>query len=269
VYSAYLSEIWIYPVKSLAGFRVPEAFAGAQGLRHDRQWMITDTLGNFLTQRKLPQMALLQACVVKEGLLLSQKDVPGDAILVPFSATIGPPLTLKVWDDFVPAHMPSMDANRWLSDKLGQDVFLVHMHPEADRTCRIPGHEPRALVFADDFPYHLVSQSSLDELNASLEEKVDSRRFRPNLVISGWQPFQEDSVDTITIGHAQFSFVSPCERCVMVNVNPETGQKTRQPLKTLAQMRRQGNNIIFGQNLIARREGLVAEGDWLKGIVIR
>ncbi|OJV20514.1 MAG: MOSC domain-containing protein [Dyadobacter sp. 50-39] len=262
--SAYLSEIWIYPVKSLAGFRVREAYAGWAGLRHDRQWMLIDAFGRFLTQRILPQMARLQARIVPEGLLLASIDELEDSILIPLSHPEGPLLTVKVWDDLAMAHMPSAAANRWLSDKLGREISIVGMR-QAVVSRTYDGHDrtPRALSFADDFPYHLVGQSSVDALNISLEEKIDIRRFRPNLIISGCGPFEEDFIETFKIGGARFAAISPCERCLMVNVDPESGRAGKQPLKALARTRRQGNKIIFGQNVIPLQEGIIAEGDTL------
>ncbi|WP_033403375.1 MOSC domain-containing protein [Dyadobacter beijingensis] len=262
VHSTYLSEIWIYPVKSLAGFRVPSAHAGWPGLRYDRQWMVVDAHGRFLTQREMPQMALLQAEIGDNGLLLSAIGQSGAQVFVPVSKSGGPLRQVKVWDDTVIAYEPSAEANRWLSDRLDRDVALVAKQPDvAGRTYRIPGHAPQALSFADDFPYHLISQSSLDELNTQLDEPVDVRRFRPNFVISGASPYEEDALSSIAIGGAEFAPISPCERCVMVNVDPRSGEKGRQPLKTLAGTRRRGNRIHFGQNVVAVREGTVAEGD--------
>lgn len=260
--TAYLSQIWIYPVKSLAGTRVPAAHAGWSGLQHDRQWMVTDAGGRALTQRDIPGMALLRASVTANGLEMASIHEMGDKVIVPFSTRIGQQMQVKVWNDRVDAHCPSQIANQWLSERLGQEVKLVAMHPDiSTRTYDVPRHPSGALSFADDFPYHLIGQSSVDDLNARLDEEVTIQRFRPNFVIAGLPPYGDDLLGTFTIGEAAFASISPCERCVMVNIEPGSAKKGRQPLKTLSNYRRQGNNITFGQNLIAIREGLVREMD--------
>lgn len=259
-----LSEIWIYPVKSLAGFRVPLAHASWAGLQHDRQWMVIDEHGNFLTQRKIPGMALVRARVVADGLLLSAVQHPADQVLVPFSEPYGSLVSVKVWNDIAHAHLLTEEANLWLSSKLDQEVSIVAMDSAApNRKYHVQGHASRALSFADDFPYHLVNQSSVDHLGVALGEKIDIRRFRPNFVITGCAPFHEDQFDTITIGEAKFAAISACERCVVVNIDPRSAEKGKQPLKALASISRQRNKVTFGQNVIATHEGIVAEGDHL------
>ena len=261
MHSAYLSEIWIYPVKSLAGSRVPMAHAGWAGLQHDREWMVIDPHGKFLTQREIPRMALVQAGVTAEGLLLSVRNYPANQVLVPF-ARDGDRVQVKVWDDQLLACAQGPEADKWLSEELGRAVSLVRMHPDfSKRNYHVPDYPARALRFADDFPYHLISQSSVDELNIHLEEKVDTSRFSPKLVLAGGLPYDDDTLDTLVIGEAKFASISRCDRCVMVNVEPRSGEKGKQPLKTLASFRRHGGKINFGQNLIAVCEGIVREGD--------
>ncbi|SDG60835.1 hypothetical protein SAMN04487996_120123 [Dyadobacter soli] len=260
--TAYLSQLWIYPVKSLAGTRVPVARAGWSGLQYDRHWMITDARGHCLTQREIPGMALLRASVTTHGLQISLIHESGNTILVPFSTEIGPQLQVKVWDDTVNASAPGEQANQWLSDQLHHQLKLVGMQPDvSNRAYDVSPYPPGALSFADDFPYHLISQSSVDDLNTRLEEKVTIERFRPNFVIAGLSPFEEDQLGRFCIGEAQFASISGCERCVVVNINPRSGERGRQPLKTLASFRRQGSKISFGQNVIATREGTVREMD--------
>lgn len=138
----------------------------------------------------------------------------------------------------------------------------VEMNPGTiNGTGDIKSNEPAKLSFADDFPYHLVCQSSLDDLNSRLDEKIGISRFRPNFVISGLPAYLEDQLNTFSIGTAKFVSISPCERCMVVNIDPRSAEKSRQPLKTLASFRRQGSKINFGQNVTATQEGVVAEGD--------
>lgn len=255
----YLSEIWIYPVKSLAGYRVSECYAGPGGLSHDRQWMITDENGIFLTQREVPQMALLRAAVTGAGLVLADNAEESIRMLVPMQPD-GPVVPhVKIWDDRVVARAYAREVNEWLSSRLGRPVMLVGM--QDGLSARTMSEQPYPLSFADDFPYHLISQSSLDDLNARSDEPVTARRFRPNFVVDGAEAYADDHWQHLRMGEADFHIQSRCERCVMVNVDPSTGSKTRQPLKTLASYRREGKHIIFGQNLVATAAGMVREGD--------
>ncbi|WP_234669636.1 MOSC domain-containing protein [Dyadobacter sp. CY261] len=260
----YLSEIWVYPVKSLAGQRVTQCRAGWAGLEYDRQWMITGKNGIFLTQRALPQMALIQAGVTSEGLLLSECGNAENHLLVPFLSAAGIVRQVKVWDDWVTSRSEGQQADHWLSERLGRAVSLVRMQENlSKRSFSVPDYPQGALSFADDFPYHLVSQSSIDDLNTRLDDSVSVRRFRPNFVIAGALPYADDHWFRFRMGDAAFAAPSRCDRCVMVNVDPATGEKGKQPLKSLASYRREDRKIHFGQNLIATAEGVVREGDIL------
>jgi len=115
--------------------------------------------------------------------------------------------------------------------------------------------------FADGFPYLVISQASLDDLNSRLAEPIEMRRFRPNFVISGTEAFAEDQWKHIAIGDSRFEVVKPCARCVLTTIDPETAEKGPEPLKTLATYRRNGNKILFGQNVTAQHFGELKVGD--------
>jgi len=115
--------------------------------------------------------------------------------------------------------------------------------------------------FADDFPYLLISEASLEALNDRMKQPIEMNRFRPNFVVSGTEPFAEDSWKYIQIGTIGFYVASPCERCVLTTVDPATGTKGHEPLKTLATFRKDGHKVLFGQNVIGLQIGTVHEGD--------
>jgi uncharacterized protein YcbX len=117
--------------------------------------------------------------------------------------------------------------------------------------------------FADGMPYLIIGQSSLDELNSRLESPVPMNRFRPNLVFSGGEPFLEDQLRKIQIGSVPFQIVKPCARCVLTTVDQDTGEKGKEPLKTLATYRTVNNKVMFGQNVVALGGGSVRIGDEL------
>jgi uncharacterized protein YcbX len=258
----YLSEIWIYPVKSLGGIRLTEAFAEEKGLQHDRRWMIVDADNKFLTQRAFPKMALIHVGISLKGLVLGNANDPLNELTIPFEPVTAKPVSVTVWDDTVQAVTVSDEADAWLTEQLGQNVTLVMM-PESTRRPADPRYaiHGEAVSFADGFPFLLISQSSLDDLNSRLSEPITMKRFRPNFVVSGTDPFSEDSWKSIAIGNLSFDIVKPCARCVLTTINPDTGEKGAEPLKTLATFRRVNNKILFGQNVVARDFGTVKEGD--------
>jgi uncharacterized protein YcbX len=156
----------------------------------------------------------------------------------------------------------SDEADQWLSEQLNLQVKLVMM-PESTQRKADPRYAKNEenVSFADGFPYLLISQASLDHLNELLEEPIVMQRFRPNFVVTGTSPHAEDDWKSIQIGTLFFDLVKPCARCVLTTIDPETAQKGKEPLKTLATYRRVGNKILFGQNVVTKQNGLVKQGD--------
>jgi len=259
----HLSEIWIYPVKSLGGIRLKEAVVEEKGLRYDRRWMVVDEAGKFITQRSHPTMALIATAIGASELMLFDREDPNDSVSVPLDVEdSGAEILAQVWKDTVQVKVLSDDVNAWLSGKLGQNVRLVSMHEHTNRTMNPQDAIAGArLSFADDFPYLLTTEASLEDLNGRLETPASMSRFRPNFVISGSRPFQEDEWNFINIGNLQFTVSKPCERCVLINVDQSRGVRGVEPLKTLASYRKENRKIIFGQNLIAQNYGMIKEGD--------
>jgi uncharacterized protein YcbX len=257
-----LSEIWVYPVKSLGGIRLSKASTEERGLQYDRRWMIIDDENVFITQRVHQRMALIDVALLEDGLKIFVRANPEDFVIVPYQPVTALPVTVKVWDDTAEALTVSDEADAWLSRHLGLDLRLVMMPDSTERKAdpRYAQHDEN-VSFADGFPYLVISQASLDDLNSRLAEPIEMRRFRPNFVISGTEPFAEDAWKHITIGNLRFEFVKPCARCVLTTINPETSEKGAEPLKTLATYRRSGNKILFGQNVTARDAGEVKVGD--------
>lgn len=258
-----LSEINIYPVKSLKGVSLPESVVEDRGLRFDRRWMLVDEGGNFLTQREFPVMATIMVEVVDDVLRAS---VNGDRIEVPFLDGADEHARVKVWSNSVKAGVYGERTNDWFSDALGTACRLVGMTTESRRAVS-PFYAVRKfrdeVSFADAYPFLLIGQGSLDDLNSRLDEPVPMNRFRPNFVVEGAEPFAEDSWKKIRIGSTVFHLVKPCARCVMTTVDQVAGVKTGpDPLKTLASYRNRKGKVLFGQNLIAENAGgMVRVGD--------
>jgi uncharacterized protein YcbX len=253
-----LTQLWRYPVKSLAGEPCTGLPIQARGPLWDRHWMLVAADGRFLTQRQLPAMALLRAVIDDTGLQLRSPD--GDSIMVARDAT-GEPLQVQVWGDSVAALAPDPLADAWLSQRLGQPCRLVCQPDDGVRPVDPHYGMPEDQVgFADGFPLLLISQASLDDLNHRLDCPVEMRRFRPNLVVAGCEPYEEDRWRRIRIGDLSFRVVKPCSRCPIPTIDPETGERGVEPLRTLMGYRRRDNKVYFGQNLIHDGCGELAEG---------
>lgn len=168
-------------------------------------------------------------------------------------------MIVQVWNDRCPAQLCGDSADAWLSDFLDRPCRLVHM---ADETVRQVDLKYAALgdrtAFADGFPLLLISQASLDDLNSRLTDSVPMIRFRPNLVVSGCEPYAEDHWRKIRIGELTLRVVKPCSRCKITTVDPGSGETGSEPLKTLSGYRREGNRVFFGQNLVHEGTGELA-----------
>lgn len=260
-----LSEIWIYPVKSLGGIRLAEANVEERGLQYDRRWLIIDENNVFITQRVFGQMALIDVALESSGLKIFLRNNPENNVIVSYEPGSEEKVSVTIWDDIVNAVTVSDEADAWLSAQLDKRVRLVMM-PESTERKADPKYASNGenVSFADGFPFLVISQASLDELNSRLEEPISMVRFRPNFVIAETMPFEEDQWKRIRVGELDFEIVKPCGRCVLTTVDPATGEKGAEPLKTLASYRRVNNKVLFGQNMVASNFGLVKEGDVLE-----
>ncbi|MDQ3291034.1 MAG: MOSC domain-containing protein [Bacteroidota bacterium] len=253
--SLILTDIYIYPIKSLGGVRVDEAIVEPQGLQYDRRWLLVDETNTFLTQRVFPQMALLQVQLLPTGLLITHKQQVAESLFVPFDSEnyLNTSLTVTIWNDTVSAVEVSEEANVWFSRMLQINCRLVFMPPTEYRPVD-PDYalDDEPVSFADAFPFLLIGQESLNDLNNRLPEPVPMNRFRPNLVFSGGVPFEEDTWQDFKIGNQNFSAVKPCARCVLTTINQNSAEKGTEPLRTLATYRTINKKVMFGQNLLPR-----------------
>lgn len=261
-----LQDLYIYPVKSLGGIRLQEAAVEARGLRHDRRWLIVDERNRFMTQRQTTEMALLDVAPAHNGFLLTHRSRPELLpLFVPFEASPERSLFVTIWDDFVFAWRGEKAADEWLSEALGRTCRLVYMSEMAIRPVNHPALNPEGTVvsFADGYPFLLIGQGSLDELNSRLAEPVSMNRFRPNLVFSGGAAHTEDTWQEFQIGKLAFRAAEACARCVVTTIDQQTGQKHPETLRTLASYRTLGSKVMFGQNVTGPGAGLVRVGDAL------
>jgi uncharacterized protein YcbX len=259
--SARIASLHLHPVKSCAGLRVPSARLTPTGLQHDREWMVVDTEGRFVTQRELPRMARIGTTLNNGDLVLTAPGMP--ALIAPREGDV---THVVVWRDEVRAWDLGDVAAQWLSDAIGRPLRLVRFDPAERRVAdrRWTGEHEAGPLFADAFPILVASMEGLAELNRRLAQRghppVGIERFRPNVVIEG-APDGEDFIDELHFetpdGPVVLKLVKPCVRCTIPSVDPATGEQGHEPGDTLAGYRadsRMDGGITFGMN------GIVVEG---------
>jgi uncharacterized protein YcbX len=254
---ATLSGLFVYPLKSARGVALERARVDPRGIEHDRRWMVVDERGGFVSQRTHPRLALVTTALDGAALRLFAPDLPDLEVLPPGG---GPLVPVRVWNDDVAARPAPAAASAWVSEHLRERCTLVHLPDAAERRVGAAFRPASLVSFADAFPFLLLSEASLAELNRRLVAPVSMDRFRPNLVVSGCAPHAEDSWPRIRIGAVGFTVAKPCARCVVVTTDQSTGERHREPLATLSTYRLHGGMIMFGQNLIHEREGELAVG---------
>jgi len=258
-----ISQLYIYPIKSLGGIALNEAIITDRGFQYDRRWMLVDYNNQFISQREVHQMALMKLSIAEDGISVTHS-VKQSAYTIPFHTTKNEFAEVTIWDDTCTGQFVSDEADEWFSTMLEIPCRLVYM---PDNTHRITDQrytsENSITSFSDAYPFLLIGQASLDDLNSRLAEPLPMNRFRPNIVFTGGQPYREDMMHTFTIGNITFYGVKLCARCVMTTINQDNGTTGKEPLKTLARYRFKNNKIMFGQNLAHKGLGEIRVGDEL------
>jgi uncharacterized protein YcbX len=259
-----ISQLFIYPVKSLGGIAVNSVNLTDRGLEHDRRWMLIDEHNRFLSQREHAQMALFKCALNDHGLSITYT-ADGTSIEIPYNPLKSDLIDVVIWDDTCAGQLVSDEADAWFTQRLGINCRLVYMPDgtkrETDPRYTVPGS---ITSFSDAYPALIIGQASLDDLNNRLTESLKMNRFRPNIVFTGGAPYSEDTMNHIMINDIDMYGVKLCARCVLTTINQETIVKGKEPLKTLAGYRRKGAKILFGQNLVFNSNGSISVGDELK-----
>ena len=231
----------VFPVKSLRGISVSAMTLDASGFMHDREWMLIDAQGKFLTQRQLPRMALINVTIKNRQLLIEAPqvtplNVPCDINSLKHTQAVA----VKIWNDQCTGLLADESINRWFSDFLAVDCRLVKFDQSKPRQVdqNYSRNVQDQIQFADGFPFLLIGTASLDDLNRRLRNKAET----PVSI--------EDSWKRIQIGDVTMDIVKPCSRCVIPTIDIQTGVKSKEPIATLKLYRRRDGKIFFGQNLI-------------------
>ncbi len=254
-----LTHIHIYPIKAAAGIPAATWEVDAFGLRHDRRWMVVDSRGVLVSQRTHPRLALVKPTVHEDKLTLEAPGIP--ALILSLRPTESTVVKATVWDDTCEAIWLGPGPARWFTEVLGSPCELVYM-PDAIVRPADPAYAPTGtrVSFADGFPFLLISEESLTDLNSRLTQPLPMNRFRPNLVIAGDEPYVEDTLERFALNGIAFRAVKPCGRCVVTTTDQETTERGIEPLRTLATYRKQGGEVMFGQNLVHLGTGRLTVG---------
>jgi len=275
-----VTDIYIYPVKSLKGIPLKEAETGLRGFKYDREWMVTDSDYQFLTQRQIETMATITVSITKDFLLLQSSK--GNELKIDLNAKREESVQVSVWEDICDAYDEGEDASYWLTDELGywQGKTLRLVRFCSDRKRPVPTKYLHGLEaessFSDQFPYLITTWDSLKKLNEGLREngkqEVTMARFRPNIVVNDIASIEnQTSLDLISQdGNYEFGLRKPCKRCKITTINQDSGEiiDFKEPLSTLTSLNFSSENhgAFFGQNaiLLSNKECIVSVGDLLQ-----
>lgn len=267
--SIVVSGLYLYPIKSCRGHAIEQGVIEARGFRDDREFMLVDLDGCAITQREHPRMTLIEPYV--EGTVLTLT-APGMPLLRKEYITSGPQVDVDVWQNICAAVDQGDDVAAWFSTYMELSCRLVRMAEDCRRLIS-PKHavkEGDHVSFVDGYPFLIISEGSLADLNSRMEQPLPMRRFRPSIVVSAMEPFAEDTWRRIRIGTQIFELVKPCARCVMTTVNPDTTEMGKEPLRTLAKYRRGlDGGVLFGQNAIHHGPGTIHVGDTIEILAMK
>lgn len=260
-----VSEINIYPVKSLGEINLTESKIEKRGLQFDRRFMLTDENGVFLTQRDFPQMAKIAVKFKNNNFEAAAENF--ENLTFPSEISVGEKIDVQIWQSVCSAIITDKKTNEWFSEVLKLNCKLVFMPDETKRKINKIFNAGNDIVsFADGYPVLLIGENSLKNLNEKLEAKLLMNRFRPNIVVENAEAFAEDNWKKIRIGETVFRATKSCARCVVTTIDQEKGEISgKEPLKTLAKFRLakdvfpesyesyglDKNAVLFGQNLVA------------------
>jgi uncharacterized protein YcbX len=269
-----VSEINIYPIKSCRGISLEQAEISQKGFLWDREFMLVNEAGKFLTQRQYPQLATVKVEIKDNKITLSSTEKSLQTITFQPALT-GEQIKVEIWGDRTIAILQDNHISQWFATLLNHPCYLVRQSPNYIRPIdpKYAKSNNLPVNFSDGYPFLLTNTASLADLNQRLEatyqnkeQTISMNRFRPNIVIQTEQPFIEGQWKSITIGEIPFSVVKPCIRCVITTTDQITGQRNplQEPLKTLSTFRKSAKGILFGENMIPLSLGVIRVGDLVK-----
>ena len=280
----HVAALFVHPIKSAAAIPIDVMTLDDRGAVGDRRWLVVDAANVQVTARETPALALVRQRFadvdpdvrprrnVDGPLWLEAAGIDGLRVEVPRTTTTR---VVRVWDDDVTAHDAGDAVAEWMSRVLSKPCRVVRLADDARRPLAVKHAGPitregRRVAFTDGAPLLLLSQSSVDALSDRVVQRggepMVAARFRPNILLTHTTPHEEDTWRSIAIGAVHFGIGSPCSRCVMTTIDPTTGERGLEPLRTLATYRRQDGEVMFGMNITHAAPGVVRVGDLVSTI---
>ena len=239
-----ITGLYVYPIKSLKGIRMPQVRLSASGFAYDRYWMLINEAGRAITQREIHALALFEVQLSETGVTVEYQ---GDQLYIPFDSNIHnkDQIQTRLFDIDIASVVENENINSWFSKHLNQQVRLVRQAPQTKRL--VKNHPDASLHYADGGQYLILGQPAMDQLNNKLSASLNINRFRPNIVFEGGNPHDEDAWQSINIGDHMFEVTKSCARCNIPTINQKTSEKSAEPIRTLSTYRRWDKNIWFGR----------------------
>ena len=264
-----VSDLFIYPIKSLAGISIQQGVVTERGFENDRRWLLVDGDNRFLTLRKFPRMALLQPSFEQDGLTIRTREMDAKNLFIPFKVDQNVVEEVTIWNATCTAQVYSRKINQWFSKVLQTPCKLVFMPDDTWRPVdTTSGFRPagKFTSFADAYPFMMMSRASLADIDKRTSAQMTFARFRPNIVFSGGVPYQEDEMKLFSINGIKFTGLEKCSRCNVPNVDPATAKMdpNKETIKTLASYRLENGKVNLGMNLVHEGSGVIRLGDELK-----
>ena len=277
-----VSELYVYPIKSCQGIKLQQAEVTSKGFLWDRELMLVTRRGKFLTQRQFPQLAKAQITLDGDRISLSTEDNSLETLT--FTPSLeGTEIAVEIWRDNTVAIDQGDEVAAWFHRllELDQDKECRLVRQSVIRKVRhkLTFKEENPVSFADGYPFLLTATASLAELNRRLVETYEEaapiipmNHFRPNIVVETETAFEEDNWKVIRLGNIKFAVVKPCSRCIITTIDQKKGTKNplKEPLRTLGSFRQFGDQgVMFGENMVPYREGILKVGDKLEILEVR
>jgi uncharacterized protein YcbX len=230
-----ISDLFVYPVKSCAGVRMKEVAIVPTGFAFDRNWMVVDGDGSFVTQREYPTLALVKPAL-NGGITLTAPEMEP---LHVSADSVGEAVTIILFGEKCGAMATTPEADVWFSKYLGGKFRLVKCDPAILRKggVQYPQRDDAPTSFVDNYGVLVISQASHASLNEKLPQAVPMNRFRPNIIVAGIGEHEEDYFTNARSGNVALRFVNPCYRCSLTSIDQQSATPGLDVLPTLSTYR--------------------------------
>ena len=257
-----ISQLIIFPIKSLGPVELQHVEVDSLGLVGDRRFMLVSETGQFITQRTRPDLTRFALKLYGSDYLIMDQLTQNHRVLS-VNPALGDWVDVTLWDDEIHVREVADGISAWFSKLLNETVRLVQIQSSAPRSIeskyQTTGSQQSS--FADSLPILLASEASYQAVEHHFGASFDWMRFRANVIISGAKAFEEDSWLEFSLGTVRLFGAKPCARCQLVNVNPATGEVDKSMLEVLSRFRKVGNKVYFGQQAVPVVSGRIAVGD--------